>query len=387
MVGVVISLLLVQAAQAVEWPQSPRLEARSWALIDVRSGQVLSEHNATEQLPPASLTKMMTLYLIFEDLKFGRLSLDEKVSVSEKAWKIGGSSMFLDPRMHPTVGQLIHGIATLSGNDACIAMAEHLAGSEEAFVERMNRKAKELGLNHSHFVNATGFPAENHYSCALDMAHMGTALWRDFPDRYTVFSEKNFTYDGRTQWNRNRLLWSMPDADGIKTGHTEDAGFCLVGSAEQGNTRLVSAVFGTESDRARQQESKVLLMHGFRNFVTLRPAERDVRRQVAIYGGESNQVWLQPAKPVWVTVPKGLEKSLSFRLRYESPLQAPVSKGQSVGFIEAVLGKRGDKADVIAQIPMQTIDAVGEASWVGRQWDKLRLWWQEPEAQAAQEEE
>jgi D-alanyl-D-alanine carboxypeptidase (penicillin-binding protein 5/6) len=383
-----MALLMAHAAQAVEWPQSPTLQAKSWALIDARSGQVLSQHNATEHLPPASLTKMMTLYLIFEDLKLGRLSLDEKVNVSKKAWKIGGSTMFLDPRMHPTVDQVLHGIATLSGNDGCIAMAEHLAGSESAFVERMNRKAKELGLTNTHFADATGFPNENHYSCALDMARLGAALWRDFPDRYALFSEKNYTFDGRTQWNRNRLLWSMPGADGIKTGHTESAGYCLVGSAEQDNTRLVSAVFGAESDRARQQESKVLLMHGFRNFVTVRPAERDVRRQVEIFGGEKDHVWLRPQKAIWVTVPKGLENKLSFHLRYEAPLHAPVAKGQTVGQIDAVLGGRnGDNGDTIASIPMQTADAIGQASWFGRQWDNLRLWWQGSTAEASQKEE
>ncbi|MDQ6968277.1 MAG: D-alanyl-D-alanine carboxypeptidase family protein [Mariprofundaceae bacterium] len=371
-------------AYASNWPTPPTLKAKSWALIDARSGQVVVEHNANVELPPASLTKMMTLYLIFEDLKLGRLHKDEQLNVSKKAWKIGGSTMFLEPRMHPIVGDLIHGIATYSGNDACIVMAEHLAGSESAFAERMNQKAKELGMKHSHFMNATGFPAKGHYSSAMDMAILAAALWRDFPEDYKVFSEKSFTYDGRKQPNRNRLLWSMPGADGLKTGHTKSAGYCLVSSAERGNTRFVSAVFGTTSDLQRAKQSKVLLMHGFRNFVTLRPLERDIRRQIDVYGGTSEHVWLKPATAVWVTVPKGLEKKLSFHLRYDSPMHAPIIKGQEIGSIDAVLGKDdGNPSNILVHIPMQAARDVPEASWFGRQWDILRLWWKEKEDKEA----
>ncbi|EAU56206.1 hypothetical protein SPV1_05278, partial [Mariprofundus ferrooxydans PV-1] len=313
----VLLLMMPLAVHAAAWPESPRLDAKAWAMIDARSGQIIASHNADEQLPPASLTKMMTLYLAFEALKQGRLSLDTPVSVSQKAWKIGGSTMFLDPRMHPTVGQLIHGIATYSGNDACIALAEHMEGSESTFAERMNAKARELGMLHSHFVNATGFPTEGHYSSAGDMAILGAALWRDFPERYKLFDERDFTYDGRTQPNRNRLLWTMSEADGIKTGHTQEAGYCLVGSAEKANTRFVAAVFGTKSDRARAQETRTLLRFGFNHFVTKRPAEREIRRQVEVFEGTEDHVWLRPASDVWVTVPKGSESSLSFRLRYD----------------------------------------------------------------------
>jgi len=358
------------------WPTPPTLEAKSWALIDARSGQVVVEHHANIELPPASLTKMMTLYLIFEDLKLGRLSEEEHLNVSKKAWKIGGSTMFLEPRMKPKVADLIHGIATLSGNDACIVMAEHLAGSEAAFADRMNEKAKELGMNHSHFMNATGFPAKGHHSSAMDMARLAAALWRDFPQRYTVFAEKDFTYDGHTQPNRNRLLWSMPEVDGLKTGHTEEAGYCLVSSAEREQTRFVSAVFGTSSDKQRAQQSAVLLKHGLRNFVTLRPMERDIRRQIEVYGGTENNVWLKPSQAIWVTVPKGMEKSLAFRLRYDSPMHAPIQKGQIIGSIDAVLGQgKADKSNILTHIDMQAARDVPQASWLGQTWDSLRLWW------------
>ncbi len=384
---IAITLCIGSTAYASTWPTPPTLEAKSWALIDARSGQVVVEHNANEELPPASLTKMMTLYLIFEDLKLGRLHKDEHVSVSKKAWKIGGSTMFLEPRMKPIVGDLIHGIATFSGNDACIAMAEHIAGSESAFAERMNEKAKELGMTHSHFVNATGFPAEGHYSSAMDMARLAAALWRDFPEDYKVFSEKAFTYDGRTQPNRNRLLWSMPEVDGLKTGHTQEAGYCLVASAEHAQTRFVSAVFGTQSDHARASQSAILLKHGFRNFTTIRPMERDIRRKIDVYGGQSDSVWLKPAQAVWVTVPKGLESDVQFRLRYDSPMRAPIVKGQAIGSIDAILKAKNHHGEelILTHIPMQAARDVPEASWFGKIWDHLRLWWNQRDTDEAKD--
>jgi len=379
--AVLLALLLPAVAWASSWPTAPSVKSRSWAVIDARSGQIVASDNADEVLPPASLTKMMTLYLAFEDLKLGRLKPSEHVNVSTKAWKIGGSTMFLDPRMHPTVEQLLHGIATLSGNDACIALAEHVSGSEAAFAARMNEKARELGMTHSHFMNATGFPEEGHHSTAHDMAVLGAALWRDFPEHYELFSEKDYAYEGHTQPNRNRLLWTYPDADGIKTGHTEEAGYCLVGSAEKGTTRFVSAVFGTDSDHARAAESVVLLRWAFRNFVTVRPAEREIRRQVDVYEGTEDQLWLKPAAPVWVTVPRGEESKLAFRLRYEAPLKAPIRAEQPLGAIDAVLdGKPGtDEGQVLASVPMVAVRGVERASWLGRKWDAVRLWWNGPE--------
>lgn len=376
-----IILLIPFTASAINWPQSPAIDAKSWAMIDARSGQVLGSHNETIELPPASLTKIMTLYLVFQDIKLGRLDPNERIPVSQKAWKIGGSTMFLEPRMKPTVREILHGISTLSGNDACIAIAEHIAGSEEAFASRMNEVAKNLGMTHTHFVNATGFPAEGHYSSAIDMARLGAALWRDYPEQYKLVSEKSYTFDGRTQWNRNRLLWSMPESDGIKTGHTEEAGYCLVASAERNNTRLVSAVFGTESDKARQQQSRTLLLNGFRNFVTLRPAERDIRRQVEVFEGTSESVWLKPSAPIWVTVPKGIEASLAFRLRYDSPLKAPIKQGDKIGTIDAVV-RDGGSEQVLASVPMEASRSVEQASWFGRQWDRLRLWWRNSREEA-----
>ncbi|MFQ5519222.1 MAG: D-alanyl-D-alanine carboxypeptidase family protein, partial [Mariprofundus sp.] len=240
--------------------------------------------------------------------------------------------------------------------------------------ERMNDKARALGMLHTQFVNSTGFPVEFHYSSAMDMAILGAALWRDFPEYYKLFGEKDYTFDGRTQPNRNRLLWSYPDADGLKTGHTEEAGYCLVGSAEKNTTRFVTAVFGTKSDRARAQQSKSLLKFAFRNFTTLRPAERDIRRQVEVFEGTEDYIWLKPVSDVWVTIPKGSESSLSFRLRYEGPLKAPIRKGQKLGSIEAVVGSQDSSGTVIRSFPMIAARSIEQSSWLSRQWDGLRLW-------------
>ncbi len=381
-----VMMLIPLTASAINWPQPPAIEAKSWALIDARSGQVISSHNENVQLPPASLTKIMTLYLAFQDIKLGRLDPNERIPVSNKAWKIGGSTMFLEPRMKPTVKEVLHGISTLSGNDACIAIAEHIAGSEDAFVMRMNDTAGKLGLTHTHFVNATGFPVEGHHSSALDMVRLGAALWRDFPEQYKLVSEKSYTFDNRTQWNRNRLLWSMPESDGIKTGHTEEAGWCLVASAERNNTRFVSAVFGTASDKARQQQSRTLLLHGFRNFVTLRPAERDIRRQAEVFEGTSESVWLKPSAPIWVTMPRGNESALSFRLRYDSPLKAPIMQGDRIGTIDAVV-RDGENEQILSSVAMEASQSVEQASWFGRQWDSLRLWWRSSSSEEAATEE
>ncbi|MDQ6950753.1 MAG: D-alanyl-D-alanine carboxypeptidase family protein [Mariprofundales bacterium] len=371
---VLATMAWMPSAQAVIWPKAPNLAAKAWVLLDVHSGKFISEHNADEELPPASLTKMMTLYLIFEDIKLGRLNPKDRIPVSKAAWKIGGSTMFLDPRMHPRAATLIHGIATYSGNDACIALAEHLAGTQDAFADRMNQKAAELGMKHSHFVNATGFPAEGHYSTARDMALLAAALWRDFPKQYKVFSEKSFTFKGRRQYNRNRLLWSYPGTDGVKTGHTREAGYCLVSSRQQGDTRFVSAIFGAHSDHDRASLSKALLKYGFRNFISIRPAARDLRRQVDVFEGKADSVWLVPKGPIWITVPKGYANQVHFELTYPAPLKAPLDKGEIQGTLQGVItGERGKK-EIITSIPVVTAAAVKRAGWFGRTADHIKLW-------------
>jgi len=384
-----VSALLAMAsgAQAAWWPQPPHIAAKSWVLIDARSGQVLASDNPNEQLAPASLTKMMTLYLAFEDLKAGRITLNDHVPVSKKAWHMGGSKMFIDPSMHPTVNQLLHGISTDSGNDAVIALTQYISGTEAAFVSRMNAKAKELGMTHTHFADTTGYPIADHYSSALDMARLGVALWRDFPEYYPLFKEHSYAFDNITQSNRNLLLWRDSRVDGIKTGHTDEAGYCQVTSAQKGTTRFVTAVFGTDSKEARAQQSRAILDFAFRNFVTMRPAEHDIRREVAVYDGKKDDLWLVPEKPMWISVPRGYERYVKFHLRYQAPLRAPIAKGQILGTIEAVAKIPGkDTAQVLGSVSMEANSSVARASWIGRKWDALRLWWQASD-QAAQAKE
>lgn len=382
LVWIGLCLLLSQQVWAngnIAWPIEPELKAKSWILLDARSGQVLAKHEENMRLAPASMTKMMTLYLIFEGVKSGNVDLDARVNVSTKAWKIGGSTMFLEPRMHPQVRELIHGIATLSGNDASIVMAEHMAGSSDAFVRLMNGKAAMLGMENTHFNNSTGFPSEDHFSTALDMAKLGMALWRDFPKFFEVFSEKSYTFDGRKQWNRNRLLWTLPEAKGLKTGHTEDAGYCLTAAAEKGDMRLVSSVFGAENIDAREKQSQVLLRYGLGQFVTLRPTDKDVRRKIEVFEGKAEFVWLHPSQPVWITVPQGSEKYLGFSLKYTSPQLAPIQQAEQLGTIKATL--RTSEGDIDLQtIPMLAEQGVERASWIGRKFDAVRLWWRAREA-------
>ena len=367
-------VMIPQWAMAVTWPKQPNIQAQAWILINVDTGQVLSSQNSDKELPPASLTKMMTLYLVFSALENKLIRPDEIVKVSEKAWKVGGSRMFIEPRLKPTVKQLMHGISTVSGNDACIALAEHIAGSEEAFADNMNQKAQELGLTHSFFKNATGFPIAGHHSSAGDMAKLARALWRDFPEKFKLFSEKEFSYNNIKQNNRNRLLWSDPRVNGVKTGHTEEAGFCLVSSAQHEGMRIISAVFGAESIHAREQQSRLLLNYGFRHFINMKPTQRDLRRQVSVFHGKQSDVWLTPRDPITMTIPKNSQDKVAFRLRYEAPLTAPVKKNQVVGVIEAVF-LHGDDEEVLASVDMLAAQDVERASWIGRQWENVQFWW------------
>ncbi|MDQ6961886.1 MAG: D-alanyl-D-alanine carboxypeptidase family protein [Mariprofundaceae bacterium] len=371
---ILLTLLFTpQWASATSWPSQPDIQASAWILINVDSGQTLSKYNEKQELPPASLTKMMTLYLVFEALKNKIINPEEKVDVSEKAWKIGGSRMFIEPRLHPTVDQLMHGISTVSGNDACIALAEHMSGSEEAFAHRMNKKAKELGLKHSHFKNATGFPIKGHYSSAQDMAILAVALWNDFPEKFKLFSEKEFSYNKVKQNNRNRLLWRDPRVNGIKTGHTEEAGFCLVSSAQKDGTRIVSAVFGAESSHAREQQSRLLLNYGFRHFINMKPTQRDLRREVEVQHGSESKVWLSPRSQIMITVPKDMQSQVVFRLRYSAPLVAPIAKNQVIGVIEAIILHEDE--EVLASVDMLAAKEVKLASWPSRQLENIQIWW------------
>ncbi|NTV95749.1 MAG: D-alanyl-D-alanine carboxypeptidase [Thiobacillus sp.] len=359
----------VSAHAALPVPPAPQIAARAWLLIDTHSGQSLAEQAPDSRIEPASLTKLMTAYLSFTAIKEGRLKLDQTLAVPEKAWKAEGSRMFLDPRMPAKVDDLLKGMIVQSGNDACITLAEGIAGSEDGFVAMMNQQAKRLGMTGSHFMNATGLPDPQHYTTARDLARLATAVIRDFPEFYKYYSIKEYTYGGITQPNRNRLLWMDPAVDGVKTGHTESAGYCLIASAKRDDRRLLSVVLGTDSDNARAAESQKLLNYGFQFYETVKlyGANQAVTK-LRIYKGTSGEVEAGFPHDFFVTVPRGSGKLIKAQVISKQPMLAPVSKGQAVATLRLTLDGRpmGDYA-------LTALSGVGVSGLIRRTWDSLML--------------
>ncbi len=350
-------------------PAPPQLSATSYYLVDANSGEVLVEHNALAPLAPASLTKMMTIYLISSELAKGTIDQADRVPVSVKAWQMGGSKMFIREGTEVAVSDLMRGIIIQSGNDASVAMAEYIAGSEDAFAQLMNHQAQVLGMNHSYFVNATGWPAENHQSTARDLALLARALIYDFPEQYALYSERSFTYNDITQSNRNRLLWRDSNVDGIKTGHTEEAGYCLVASAVRDDMRLISVVLGTASSRAREQETQKLLSYGFRYFKTLSLyGDNEVVNSVRVWAGEGESVDLVLAEPLLVTVPRDAQQQLEAQVEVDRQITAPVAAGAELGELKLML-----QGEMIARRPLLAAQAVAEAGLPARLWDHALL--------------
>ncbi len=335
-------------------PPPPKVEARAYLLEDYNSGRVLAEKNADQRMEPASLTKMMTAYVVEQELRLGNISLDDKVRVSEKAWRTPGSRMFIEVGTQVSVRDLLRGMIVQSGNDASVALAEHVAGSEEAFVSLMNSYAKALGMTGTHYVNATGLPHKDHYTTARDLAVLARAMIRDFPeDYYALYSEKEFTYNGIRQFNRNKLLWQDPSVDGIKTGHTEAAGYCLVASAQRGGMRLISVLLGADSENKRASESQKLLTYGFRFFETHKLYNAgEPLTEVRIWKGAKERLSLGLAQDLWVTVPRGHYDDLKAEMRLPPQIIAPVDQGQVIGVANVYLGDKKDqpwaKRDLIA---------------------------------------
>jgi D-alanyl-D-alanine carboxypeptidase (penicillin-binding protein 5/6) len=351
-------------------PAPPQLAAGSYILMDFNSLDVLVEHNAAERLEPASITKLMTTYVVFSELAKGRIKLEDTVIVSETAWRMGGSRMFIDPTMTPTVQELIRGIIIQSGNDACVALAEHIAGTEQAFADLMNHFAKELGMTGTHFQNSTGWPGDEHYMTARDIALLSAALIRDFPDYYPYYAEKEFTFNGILQHNRNSLLFKDPTSDGLKTGHTENAGFCLAASAKREGMRLISVVMRAASESARASDSQSLLNYGFRFFETVQLYE--ARAELArseVWMGLADVVSLGLTDPLFVTIPRGRYGELDAQVKLLPELTAPLAPDQVVGKITVKLDD-----DVVASLDLVALNAVEEAGFFGRTWDGLRLW-------------
>jgi serine-type D-Ala-D-Ala carboxypeptidase (penicillin-binding protein 5/6) len=350
--------------------QPPPIAARNWLLMDVSSGQPIAGHNADERIEPASLTKLMTAYVAFAALRQKTVALDQKVPVSVRAWRAGGSRMFIQPNKPVTVDELLHGVIVDSGNDACIALAEAIAGSEEMFVQLMNREAQRLGMNNTSFANSSGLPDPKHYSTASDLALLTSALIRDFPEYYKLYSVRQYRYNNITQHNRNRLLWLDPNVDGVKTGHTESAGYCLVASAQRGPRRLMSVVLGTSSDTLRAQESQKLLNYGFQFFDSVRLYQKEHPiSTLEVWKGSASRVRAGVTRDLFVTVPKGEEPRLKAELLSQQPLIAPIAAGQRVGTLHVTLDGKP-----LADYPVLALEAVGIAGWFGRAWDSFRLW-------------
>lgn len=349
-------------------PAPPELAATAYLLLDAHTGQILVQHNIDKQIPPASLTKMMTAYIVSEEIEKGAIKEDDPVRISEKAWKKGGSKMFVKVGDKVPVIDLLRGVIVQSGNDASIALAEYVSGSEEVFAEVMNQQAELLGMEDTHFVNATGWPADGHLTTARDLGTLARALIADHPDHYDIYSEKYFSYAGINQPNRNRLLWRDPAVDGIKTGHTEAAGYCLVASAVKRGMRLISVVAGTDSDEQRAAESQKLLAYGFRYYQTHKVySSSDVLQTERIWGGVAPEVGIAVAEDVFVTIPRGGEDSIKADLIVDGELEAPLEKGEPVGKVVVTLD-----GETVADVEAVAAEDVEKAGFFKRIWDALK---------------
>jgi D-alanyl-D-alanine carboxypeptidase (penicillin-binding protein 5/6) len=357
-------------------PPPPTLDAKSWLLMDYTTGQVLAETNADARVEPASITKVMTAYIVSAELAKGKVKLDDQVFISENAWRSGGASTegstsFLAVNSKVPLKDLLYGMIIQSGNDAAIALAEHVAGSEATFAELMNQYAAKLGMTNSHFMNASGLPDPNHYSTARDIALLARAVIHDYPEDYKIYAIKEFEWNGITQHNRNSLLWRDPTVDGIKTGHTKDAGFCLTTSAKRGDERLIAVVMGTPSEKQRADDNQSLLNYGFRFYETHKLYEAGkTLAQPELWKGAQNTLALGVADDVLTTVPRGRYNDLKASMEVPGRLIAPYTKGQQVGTL-----KIGLDGKTLVERPLIALADAPEAGFWGRLSDGILLWW------------
>ena len=365
-----IATLVVEAA--VVKPTPPTIKARAYILQDYDSGTVLVEANADERLEPASLTKMMTVYVALAQLADGKFQIDDPVLISKKAWKMGGSKMFIEVGKQVPVEDLLKGIIIQSGNDASVALAEFVAGDESAFADLMNQYARQLGMTNTNFVNASGLPQPEHYTTARDMAILAAALIRDFPVYYPLHAIRSYTWNDIKQYNRNPLLRRDDSVDGVKTGHTESAGYCLVASAKQGEMRLVSALMGSASEDARLTETQALLRYGFRFFETNRVYESGAPiTRVRVWQGQSEQLEMGIADDLYLTVPRGELGRLATDVVVEEKILAPVRAGQQLGVVSISLG-----GEAIAQRPLIALAEMPQGGLWRRMSDTVKLWFE-----------
>ncbi len=370
-----LSLVLVFAlvgkamAQSVLIPSPPQIAGSSYILMDSKSGRILMEENSHERLPPASLTKMMTAYIVERELDENRISMSDLVPISVKAWKTEGSRTFVREGTQVPVEDLLKGVIIQSGNDASVALAEFVAGSEGAFVDIMNQQAQLLGMQDTHFENATGLPAPNHYSTAYDLALLARAIINDYPENYPLYAEKHFTFNNIRQPNRNSLLWRDDSVDGLKTGHTEEAGYCLVASAKRDDTRFIAVVMGAASSEARAQEVQKMLNYGFRYYESERLFQTGQELlEARVWGGEADQVSVGLTDEVYVTIPRGARNQLESTVELDSVIKAPIKVGDELGRVRVALD-----GEVLVDQPVLALTEVPEGGLFKRIWDAIKL--------------
>ncbi|MGB9992707.1 D-alanyl-D-alanine carboxypeptidase family protein [Massilia sp. SM-13] len=375
--ALVSSVLIISSAVAQTIP-APTIAARSWLLLDATSNQIVASQDPNMRVEPASLTKIMTAYVTFTALRDKKLTLDQKVNVSVRAWKVDASSskMFIDPAVPVSISDLLYGLMVQSGNDAAVALAEAVAGDEATFVTLMNREAQRMGMANTHFANPHGLPSPENYTTAADLATLARNVIKDFPEYYKIDSVKSFTYNKITQQNRNRLLWLDPTVDGMKTGHTEAAGYCMVASARRpngtGERRLISVVMGTTSDSVRTAESQKLLNWGFQNFDTVKLYTKGQAIDTPqVWKGSKNNVKIGFRNDVLVTVPKGVAAKMKPVLERKDPLVAPIPENSNVGKLKMMVDGKP-----LLELPVVALEPVAQASIFGRAWDSIRLWLQ-----------
>ncbi|VAW83083.1 D-alanyl-D-alanine carboxypeptidase [hydrothermal vent metagenome] len=365
-------LITVDSQATTPIPKAPDVGAKSYLVEDFFSGRAIAEKKADEPMEPASITKLMSAYVIFSEIRSGSLALEDKVRISEKAWRTPGSRMFVEVNTQVSVADLLKGMIIQSGNDATVALAEQVAGSEESFAALMNHHAHELGLTRSHFTNSTGLPDKEHYTTARDIARIAHALIKDFPEYYQWYSEKQFSYNEITQYNRNKLLWRDKSVDGLKTGHTDSAGYCLVTSAERDGMRLISVVLGTKSEEARADASQSLLNYGFRFFEThkLYAAETKLTT-VRVWKGATEQAELGLANILYVTIPQGEYKHLDASMQLQEQIIAPVAAGQTLGQVVIRLGDQ-----LVTEKDLVALEPIAEGSFWQRIVDEGMLYFE-----------
>ena len=351
-------------------PKAPKLNLESYILIEASTNTVIAEFNSDNQISPASMTKVMSGYVIADQIASGAISLDDKVLISEKAWKTGGSKMFIEAGKRISVRDLISGIVIQSGNDATIAMAEYVAGSEEGFVDFMNAYASELGLSNTLFQNAVGWTDPNHFSSAKDLASITKALINNFPEHYSIYKEKEYTFSGIRQLNRNKLLWRDDSVDGVKTGHTETAGYCLISSAKRNEMRLIAVVAGSPSENDRLISSQRLLEYGFRFFATQKLIEKETEITSAlVWGGKVDKVALGSKDDILLTLPRSDFKNLKANYNFNNNVQAPISKGDVIGTIEFISNEQ-----LAFSAPLIAIESIEAKGFFGRIWARIVFW-------------